>query len=130
MQVRFLGYNTVVRTVDIGTPQALDVALSVAATEIGQVVVTGVSAATEMRRSPIPTTVVDHTRLNQAASTNAVDAIAHTPGLSQITTGPGISKVSRFAARALNGDIVRPRIANRSRQALCQRGMRATPSGQ
>ncbi|SHI34397.1 iron complex outermembrane recepter protein [Hymenobacter daecheongensis DSM 21074] len=92
MQVRFVGYTTVVRTVDTGTPQALEVALGVAATEIGQVVVTGVSASTELRRSPVPTTVVDRTQLNQSAATNAVDAIAHTPGLSQITTGAGISK--------------------------------------
>ncbi|GAA4002472.1 TonB-dependent receptor [Hymenobacter fastidiosus] len=92
IQVRFLGYTTVVRTVDTSAPQALAVALTTAATEIGQVVVTGVSASTEMRRSPIPTTVVDRTELNQTASTNAVDAIAHTPGLSQITTGAGISK--------------------------------------
>ncbi|MBO0358272.1 TonB-dependent receptor [Hymenobacter sp. BT186] len=92
MQVRFVGYTTVVRTVDTGTGQPLAVALAPAATEIGQVVVTGVSASTEMRRSPVPTSVVDQTRLRQTAATNAVDAIAHTPGLSQITTGAAISK--------------------------------------
>ncbi|TGE20445.1 TonB-dependent receptor [Hymenobacter aquaticus] len=92
MQVRFVGYNTFVKTVDTGAEQPVDVALLAAATEIGQVVVTGVSASTEMRRSPVPTTVVDRTQLNQAASTNAIDAIAHTPGLSQITTGAAISK--------------------------------------
>ncbi|SMB85548.1 TonB-dependent receptor [Hymenobacter roseosalivarius DSM 11622] len=92
MQVRSLGYTTVARTVDTGSGQPLEVALSPAATEIGQVVVTGVSASTEMRRSPIPTTVVDRAQLNQTASTNVIDAIAHTPGLAQITTGVGISK--------------------------------------
>ncbi|GAB2462066.1 TonB-dependent receptor [Hymenobacter qilianensis] len=92
MQVRSLGYTTVVRTVDTGAGQPLDIALVPAATEIGQVVVTGVSASTEMRRSPIPTTVVNRSQLNQAAATNVIDAIAHTPGLSQITTGVGISK--------------------------------------
>jgi hypothetical protein len=35
-----------------------------AATEIGQVVVTGVTASNEMRRSPIPTIVVNRTQLN------------------------------------------------------------------
>jgi iron complex outermembrane receptor protein len=45
-----------------------------------------------MRRSPIPTTIIDHTRLQQSASTNVIDAIAHTPGLSQLTTGAAISK--------------------------------------
>ncbi|PJJ48614.1 iron complex outermembrane receptor protein [Hymenobacter chitinivorans DSM 11115] len=92
MQVRFIGYNTFVKTVDTGSGQPLEAALATAATEIGQVVVTGVSASTEMRRSPVPTTVVDRNQLNQAASTNAIDAIAHTPGLAQITTGAAISK--------------------------------------
>ncbi|MVN76133.1 TonB-dependent receptor [Hymenobacter sp. HMF4947] len=92
MQVTSLGYNTISQTVDTGSGQLADLKLSPAATEIGQVVVTGVSQATEVRRSPVPTTVVDHTRLNQTSATNAIDAIAHTPGISQITTGAAISK--------------------------------------
>ncbi|GAA4378540.1 TonB-dependent receptor [Hymenobacter koreensis] len=92
VQIRSLGYGNVVRTVDTGSGQPLAFALTTAATEIGQVVVTGVSASTEMRRSPVPTTVVDRTRLNQTAATNVVDAIARTPGVSQLTTGAAISK--------------------------------------
>ena len=92
VQVTSLGYNTISQTVDTGSGQPLDLQLSPAATEIGQVVVTGVSQATELRRSPVPTTVVDRTRLNQNSATNVVDAIAHTPGISQITTGAAISK--------------------------------------
>jgi iron complex outermembrane receptor protein len=87
-----LGYNTISQTIDTGNGQPLNVGLTPAATEIGQVVVTGVSQATQLRRSPVPTTVVDHTRLNQTSSTNVIDAIAHTPGVSQITTGAAISK--------------------------------------
>ena len=92
VQIRSLGYNTITQTVDTGSGQPLEVKLAVAATEIGQVVVTGVSQATELRRSPVPTSVVDRTRLNQTSAGNIVDAIAHTPGVSQITTGAAISK--------------------------------------
>ncbi len=92
VQVRSLGYNTMTQTVDTGNGQPLDIKLTVAATEIGQVVVTGVSQATQLRRSPIPTSVIDHTRLNQTSASNIVDAIAHTPGVAQITTGAAISK--------------------------------------
>jgi iron complex outermembrane receptor protein len=92
VQVTSLGYNTISQSVDTGNAQPLDFTLSPAATEIGQVVVTGVSQATEVRRSPVPTTVVDRTRLNQTSATNVIDAIAHTPGISQITTGAAISK--------------------------------------
>jgi iron complex outermembrane receptor protein len=92
LQIRSLGYNVVSQTVDTGSAEPLVFKLSAAATEIGQVVVTGVSQATELRRSPVPTTVVDRTRLNQTSATNVIDAIAHTPGISQITTGAAISK--------------------------------------
>ena len=92
VQVRSLGYNTVTQTVDTGSGQPLEFKLTVAATEIGQVIVTGVSQATQLRRSPVPTAVVDRTRLNQTSGSNLVDAIAHTPGVSQITTGAAISK--------------------------------------
>jgi iron complex outermembrane receptor protein len=92
VQVRSLGYNTMTQTVDTGSGQPLAFKLTVAATEIGQVVVTGVSQATQLRRSPVPTAVVDHIRLNQTAGSNLVDAIAHTPGVAQITTGAAISK--------------------------------------
>jgi len=92
VQVRSLGYNTVTQTVDTGSGQPLEFKLTVAATEIGQVVVTGVSQATQLRRSPVPTAVVDHLRLNQTSGSNLVDAIAHTPGVAQITTGAAISK--------------------------------------
>ncbi|UYZ58626.1 TonB-dependent receptor [Hymenobacter latericus] len=92
VQVRSLGYGTLVRTVDTGNGQPLELALSPAVTEIGQVVITGVSASTELRRSPVPTTVLDRTELDQHASTNIIDAIARTPGVNQITTGAAISK--------------------------------------
>ncbi|RZK45864.1 MAG: TonB-dependent receptor, partial [Hymenobacter sp.] len=92
VQITSLGYNTISQLVDTGSGQPLDFKLTPAATEIGQVVVTGVSQATAVRRSPVPTTVVDRTRLNQTSATNIIDAIAHTPGISQITTGAAISK--------------------------------------
>ena len=92
VQIRSLGFNTVTRTVDTGSGQPLETRLVAAATEIGQVVVTGVSQATELRRSPVPTAVVDRTRLNQTSASNLIDAIAHTPGVTQITTGAAISK--------------------------------------
>src|SRR3712207_7723114 len=43
-------------------------------TELGTVLVTGVSASTEMRRNPIPTNVVSNKELQQHASTNVIDA--------------------------------------------------------
>ncbi|GAB2948109.1 TonB-dependent receptor [Hymenobacter coalescens] len=92
VQVRSLGYGTLVRTVDTGSGQPAEFGLTPAVTELGQVVVTGVSASTELRRSPVPTTVVDREELNRRASSNVIDAISRTPGVNQITTGAAISK--------------------------------------
>ncbi|PIQ21810.1 MAG: TonB-dependent receptor [Cytophagales bacterium CG18_big_fil_WC_8_21_14_2_50_42_9] len=92
VQVRLVGYGAVVRTIDLNGPTTFDVALAPSVTELGTVLVTGVSASTEMRRNPIPTSVVNNQELQRRASTNVIDAIARTPGVSQITTGAAISK--------------------------------------
>ena len=95
VQVRSVGYAPVVQS--ISTEAGIEAAplvfrLTPAETEIGQVVVTGVSAATEARRSPGPTTSLDRAQLDQQGAANAVDAIAHLPGINQLSTGQAIGK--------------------------------------
>ena len=93
LEVRSLGYRTASQEVRPDGGPALEIGLSTAATELGQVVVTGVSGATEARRSPLPTAVVTRAELNTRAATNAVDALARTPGVAQVTAGPASSKL-------------------------------------
>ena len=59
---------------------------------LNEVVVTGLTGTTRLRQSPAPVTVVSSAQLQQNASTNIIDALAHQPGISQVTTGSGISK--------------------------------------
>ena len=104
LEVRSLGYRTSSQEVNPAAGGApLEIGLSTAATELGQVVVTGVSGATEARRSALPTAVVTRAELNTRAATNAVDALAHTPGVAQVTAGPAISKL---VIRGLTGSRV------------------------
>ena len=103
LEVRSLGFRTLTREVRPGEGGALEIGLSTVATALGQVVVTGVLGATEARRSPLPTTVVERAELNARAATNAVDALARTPGVAQITAGPAISKL---VIRGLTGSRV------------------------
>ncbi|ALW84394.1 energy transducer TonB [Hymenobacter sedentarius] len=103
LEIRSLGYRTVTQEVNTAEGTTLEIGLSTAATELGQVVVTGVSGSTEARRSPLPTTVVERAGLRSLAATNAVDALARTPGVSQLTAGPAISKV---VIRGLTGSRV------------------------
>ena len=57
-----------------------------------EVVVTGLTGSTRADHSPAPISVVTPWELLTTPSSNIIDAIAHQPGVSQITTGSGISK--------------------------------------
>jgi iron complex outermembrane receptor protein len=57
------------------------------------VVVTGVSRATEIRRSPVPIATLSRREISLNANTNVIDAaVRGIPGLSAVTTGPNVSK--------------------------------------
>lgn len=60
--------------------------------KLNELVVTGVTGDTKLKNSTAPISIVSSKELRQTPSTNIIDAIAHQPGVSQITTGSGISK--------------------------------------
>ena len=60
--------------------------------KLNELIVTGVTGDTKLRNSTAPISIVSGKELRQTASTNIIDAIAKQPGVSQITTGGGISK--------------------------------------
>ena len=92
LQVKLLGYKTFVQQVDLSTTQILNIELEESALETEEIVVTGTSRATEIKRNPIPMVLIDQKYLSQNSSTNIIDAIVKIPGVSAVTTGPNISK--------------------------------------
>ena len=60
--------------------------------KLNELVVTGVTGDTKLKHSTAPINIVSAKDLHSTASTNVIDAIAHQPGMSQLTTGSGISK--------------------------------------
>ena len=60
--------------------------------ELKQVVVTGPTGAVKMQDMSMPAGVVDRNSLRMTPATNIVDAVAKLPGVSQVSTGSGISK--------------------------------------
>ena len=93
VQYSYLGYGSVTRTVDFSKSSVLDIQLQSSSIETGEVVVTGVSKATEIKKNPIPMVAVGKTYLDErSASGNVIDEIATLPGVSAVTTGPNISK--------------------------------------
>lgn len=59
---------------------------------LDEVVVTGVTGSARVREIAAPVSVVSHEALLTHLSTNIIDAVSRQPGISQITTGSGISK--------------------------------------
>ncbi|MDE1192359.1 MAG: TonB-dependent receptor [Arachidicoccus sp.] len=93
IQISYEGYATYTQKVDFSKTNLLNVKLKASVLENSDVVVTGVSKATEIKRDPVPMVAVSKAYINQrAASGNVIDEIANLPGISAVTTGPNISK--------------------------------------
>lgn len=92
VEVSFIGYATWSEYITIRETMQKDFALTPAILENKEVVVTGVTSATPVSRSPFPVTVVKRQELLHHVATNLVDAISQKPGVSQLSTGPAISK--------------------------------------
>lgn len=92
MQVGFIGYKSILKNISLTANITSNFILHQAATEEAEVVVTGSSKATSIRRNPIPIVAVNRQYLQQNLSTNIIDAIARVPGINAVTTGPNVSK--------------------------------------
>ena len=92
LEITYTGYQSMPVRVDLEKDTSLMVSLKTSVTELGEVVVTGVTRATELKRNPVIITTISSKELRQSASTNLIDALKEVPGISQITTGPDISK--------------------------------------
>ena len=60
--------------------------------QLNELTVTGVTGDTKLKNSTAPVSIISPQVLRATASTNIIDAIAHQPGVSQLTTGGSISK--------------------------------------
>ncbi|MBS1975002.1 MAG: TonB-dependent receptor, partial [Bacteroidetes bacterium] len=92
IEVHYEGYKTLTRTVRINDLTVENFELVDEYVEESPVVVTGLSKATQIKRSPVPIISVNHEYLATNISTNIIDAIAKVPGVSALTTGPNVSK--------------------------------------
>lgn len=90
--VSFLGYKTISAQVFIKGATQHNFEMDVSTIEQNEVVVTGVSKATQINRSPIPIIAINKRYILQNLHTNIIDAIANVPGVSALTTGPNVSK--------------------------------------
>jgi iron complex outermembrane recepter protein len=93
VQVSYIGYANFNQKIDFTNTTAFNAQIQVSSIETSEVIITGVSKATEIKRDPVPMTAVSKTYIDQhSASGNVIDEVANLPGISAVTTGPNISK--------------------------------------
>jgi iron complex outermembrane recepter protein len=93
IEVSYQGYKSTVQHVDITEGvNTHDFSLVSSIIENEAVTITAVGSATSTRKAPISITRVNKLELLATPSTNIIDAISRQPGVSQLTTGPAISK--------------------------------------
>lgn len=91
MEVHYIGYKTATQIINFATPPNITFALQPTAIETREVVITGSMISSTSKRNSTSSAVVGKDQL-LAPSTNLIDALTRIPGVSQITTGPSISK--------------------------------------
>jgi len=92
IEISFAGYKTLVEHLDLRDTTEHNFLLLPSILVNEGVTVTAVANATSIRKTPIPISRVNKTELLQGASTNIIDALSRQPGISQLSTGPAISK--------------------------------------
>jgi iron complex outermembrane receptor protein len=92
VQVSAIGYATQIKEINGKETSKVDFKLSKSSMEMKEVIVTGVSSATEAQSNTVSVDVVTHDDFMQNSSTNLVDAISVAPSVNSMTLGPEISK--------------------------------------
>lgn len=90
-----VGYEPVRKQVKLVPTQMSDLSVGLveSVNNLSELVVTGVSRATELRKSPVSIAVISKKEMDLNVNNNIVDAVLKgVPGLSAVTTGPNISK--------------------------------------
>jgi iron complex outermembrane receptor protein len=94
VEVSHLGYSSIIESIELSGNVQKDFSLTASFIENEGVTVTGVSRATSVKRTPIPVNLIRKEDMFRNVSTNLIDNLTKTPGVSQISTGPAISKPS------------------------------------
>jgi iron complex outermembrane receptor protein len=92
-QIRISSLGYLHLTKEISFPGNEMIRLTESEQELDQVVVTAVTGATKIKRTPVSIAIVSQKEMNKSTSSNVIDALLKSvPGISAITTGPNISK--------------------------------------
>jgi iron complex outermembrane receptor protein len=92
VEVSFIGFSIYTKTVIVKSNQQENFKLGHSAVENSNITVTSFLHATSSRKTPTPINIIKKEDLFRSASTNFIDALSKTPGVTQLSTGPAVSK--------------------------------------
>ena len=92
VEVSFIGYSIYTKNIMVKGNQQENFKLGHSAVESSNVTVTSFLRATSSRKTPTPINIIKKEDLFRSASTNFIDALSKTPGVSQLSSGPAVSK--------------------------------------
>ncbi len=92
VQVSFVAHKTMVAKIKIEAETRQDFTMQNSANMLEEVIVSGSATKTIIKESPIPIAAISQMQLLRNSATNLIDAVAKSPGMSQVTTGAGLSK--------------------------------------
>jgi iron complex outermembrane recepter protein len=92
LDISLVGYKSKIERIAVNQDTMINLALNASVAELNEVVVTAMTRATELKRSPVIIKTLDKNALNQNSATNLIDGLKNVAGVNQITTGAAISK--------------------------------------
>ena len=92
IEVSYIGFSILSQNVLITENTQKNFALGHTVLESTNVTVTSFLRSTSSKRTPTPISILRKEDLFKGASTNFIDALSKTPGVTQLSTGPAISK--------------------------------------
>jgi iron complex outermembrane receptor protein len=92
VEIRYIGYKTQIETIDFSLKTPLIFKLFPSIIEAKEVVITGTAFSSDNRKNSTSVSSINKDQLINRPSSNLIDALVRIPGVSQVTTGAGISK--------------------------------------
>jgi iron complex outermembrane receptor protein len=92
IEISSTGYSTLIEHVELTASTVKNFYLNPVVVENQTVFLSSTIGKSGIKRAAIPIVVMKHSSLLESASTNLIDALSKIPGISQVTTGPAISK--------------------------------------
>lgn len=92
VEVSFIGFAITSKYIAVSANTEQNFTLSHTAIETSNVTVTSFLRATSTKRTPTPISIIKKDELFRGAATNFIDALSKTPGVTQLSTGPAVSK--------------------------------------